>query len=138
MTKTSEPSSQRFVAVDVEPCEVAPDGISLRFMGATSDEAPRVVQRLYYENDEGVEGWWEVFILERDVPEGGLSAQVREGLKRALVLRVQDSSAGTALLIYGEKYGLLLQLSDPARASVVSCRVAYLLLAESARVELVR
>ncbi len=95
-----------------------------------------MVQRLYYESDEGVEGWWEAFILERDVPEGGLSAEVREGLKRALVLRVQDSSAGTSVLIYGGKYGLLLRLSEPVRAPVVFSRVAYLLLAESARVEL--
>lgn len=136
MTKTSEPSSQRFVAVDVEPCEVAPDGISLRFMGATSDESARTVQRMLFESDEGVEGWWEAFILERDVPDGGLASLAWDGLGRAQCLRVQDSSAGTSVLIYGGKYGLLLRLSAPVRAPVVFSRVAYLLLAESARVEL--
>jgi hypothetical protein len=110
----------KFVDVFVEPCECAQDGLVLRFMLAGAE--PKTIARVRYEHDDGREGWWTVRgALDED-------AQRTDVARAALV---QDSSAGTSLLVEGGTHGLVLERDgDEERV-----RVPYLLLSERAEVE---
>jgi hypothetical protein len=109
-----------FVDVFIEPCPCAQDGLVLRFMQA--GPAAKEIDAVFYSDELGREGWWRV--------RGAMDPDARErGVARAVL--VQDSSAGTSLLIEGGTHGLALELeADPS----VRDRVAYLLLAETTRV----
>ena len=84
------------VAVQVEEHEALPDGCSLRFK-AQDDGAP--IARVTWESDDGVAGTWSV------------EAEALDGSRApATAYRVDDSSAGTSLLIVGGARGLRLTL----------------------------
>jgi hypothetical protein len=112
--------SGSFVEVFVEPCACAEDGLVLRFMRAGAEGA--VIHEVFYEDDEGREGWWSV----RAALDDEEASQTD-----ATATLVQDSSAGTSLLITGGTHGLSLVLvSDPS----ARVRVPYLVLSRDARV----
>jgi hypothetical protein len=102
-----------FIDVFVEPCEAAQDGLVLRFMLA--GPAPKSIEAVRYEDEDGRKGMWRV--------RGALDPEAKstEGARAVLV---QDSGAGTSMLIEGGTHGLVLELDG----AVV--RVAYLLLSE--------
>ena len=109
-----------FIEVFVEPGACAEDGLVLRFMRAGPEGA--AIDGVFYEDDDGRAGWWTV--------RAALDEQgAREA--RATATLVQDSSAGTSLLIAGGTHGLALTLAEDPSARV---RVPYLLLARDARV----
>jgi hypothetical protein len=137
MSDSQSKTAQRaFVSVDVDPCEVALDGISLRFMCAHEHQVERRVAQVYFENDDGIEGWWDLFSLTQDGSDLALAAELERSQSFAKMQLVQDSSAGTARLLYGDRYGLLLRLCDRSEHDAVLTRVAYLLLSENARIKL--
>lgn len=103
-----------FVSVQVEEHEAIPDGCSLRFR-ATGDGRP--VRVVAYESEDGVSGSWEVRAANADGTEGD-----------AVAYPVDDSSAGTSILIVGGDHGLRLR-SQSTGATIAE---AYLLLAPSA------
>lgn len=142
---SSNKSEFAFVAVDVEPCAAVPDGISLRFMCAHAKQVERLVAQVFYENDDGVEGWWELFSLDEPEANRGSVERAQQQQKYAKMQIVQDSGAGTVRLIYGGKYGLALRLChssdspesvDSAESEPVLTQVAYLLLSENGRIQL--
>lgn len=100
-----------FVDVQLEPCEIAPEGLSLRWKAAS---APRTLARVCYRSEMGLAGWWRV---------AALDASATASPARAVA--VEDSSEGTSLLVVGGSQGLLLEhLESGARE-----RLPYLLLA---------
>ncbi len=109
-----------FVEVFVEPCGCAEDGLVLRFMRAGPEGA--VIDAVFYEDDDGRAGWWTARAALDDEDDRATYATAT---------LVQDSSAGTSLLIAGGTHGLSLTLAEDPSARV---RVPYLLLARDARV----
>ena len=106
-----------FVSVDLDACEAAPDGLSLRFKRAG---AARVAVRVWCEPDEGPEGFWRVHALDADDASGA-----------ATVTPVEDSSEGTVLLVAGGPHGLALE----NEATQQRLRAPYLLLSLRSPVE---
>jgi hypothetical protein len=100
-----------FVNVQVEEHEELPEGCCLRFR-AQSEGRP--VERISYESESGVGGAWSVVGRAAD----GARAD-------ATAYAVDDSSAGTSLLIVGGDHGL--RLTSLATGETIA--EAYLLLA---------
>lgn len=99
-----------FVNVQVEEHDDLPEGCSLRFRAQTEG---RPVARITYESESGVGGGWSV--------EGRAANGQRVP---ATAFEVDDSSAGTSLLIVGGDHGL--RLTSIATGETVA--EAYLLL----------
>lgn len=87
-------SELHFVTVMVEEHEAIPDGCVQRFR-ATGE--PSVVHRVEWESEDGVGGTWTV----RGTVADGSSIP-------ALARPVDDSSAGTSILVVGGDHGLRL------------------------------
>jgi len=105
-----------FVTVHVEEHDALPDGCSQRFRA--SGEA-RPVHHVTYEPEDGDAGTWEVH--------GALA----DGTTTTAVARpVDDSSAGTSILVVGGDHGLRLTSTT---GQVVA--EAYLLLAPTAIID---
>jgi hypothetical protein len=88
----------RFIDVQVEEHEALPDGCSQRFR-AQGEGQP--ILSVSWESDDGLEGVWHVSgrdASDRPVP--------------AIAYEVDDSSAGTSILIVGGSHGLRLRLAD--------------------------
>lgn len=101
----------RFIDVIVEPNSSAPEGCGLRFK---AEEEPRIVTRVRFEGQWcNVRGW--------NSAGGGSFGE-------ALVAIVEDSSAGTAALVYGGDWGVHLEPLDGAPI----IREPYLLLGRDA------
>jgi hypothetical protein len=83
-----------FVNVQVEEHEALPDGCSLRFR-AQGDG--RAIERVTYESENGTAGVWTV--AGEDASGSAIPATAFE---------VDDSSAGTSLLVIGGEHGLRL------------------------------
>jgi len=83
-----------FIQIEVEEHDALPDGCSMRFR-ASGEAAP--VRRVRYESEDGREGIWRIVAEHAD----GATAE-------AMAIEVEDSSAGTATLIYGGAHGLRL------------------------------
>jgi len=105
----------RYIDVVVEEQEGIPDGCELRFH-AVGESRP--VKRVLYEPMTGPEGEYEV-----TAASGG----------PALAAPVDDSGAGTSILIYGDARGLRLRRVAPETAEPIA--EPYLLLADDAIVE---
>jgi hypothetical protein len=102
----------RYIDVVVEEQEWIPDGCELRFH-AVGESHP--VKRVLYEPMTGPEGEYEV---------------TAAGGQPALAAPVDDSSAGTAILIYGDANGIRLRrVGADAGESIAE---PYLLLADDA------
>ena len=105
-----------FVTVLVEEHEALPDGCVQRFR-ATGE--PRVVRHVAWESEDGVAGTWAV------------RGAVADGSETpALARPVDDSSAGTSILVVGGDHGLRLRSEGGDEVAV-----AYLLLAPAAIVD---
>jgi len=85
----------RFIDVLVDPTPALPEGCCIRFKSHGA-EAP--VRAVLYEPDDGPDGVWQVHARHGD---GSL------GVARSAV--VEDSSAGTSVLIWGGDLGLCLR-----------------------------
>jgi hypothetical protein len=83
-----------FVNVDVAEHEALPDGCCLRFRAQTEG---RTIERVTYESETGTGGVWTVTGHDG---EGRATA--------ATAFEVDDSSAGTSLLVVGGEHGLRL------------------------------
>jgi hypothetical protein len=105
----------RFVDVHLEPCAAAEDGLSLRFK--TAGEAARSVSEVPYESEDGVDGRWRVFAIDRDEA---------PSIAPATAVQVEDSSDGVAWLVVGGAAGL--RLTHPGGAVA---REPYLLLSKT-------
>lgn len=103
-----------FVTVTVEPHDALPEGAVARWKVAGP---ARLVTRLAYTSDDGVEGLWQVWACDDD----GI-------LRPAEAVLVDDSSAGLSWLIHGGAHGLRLQ-HDATGERVAE---AYVLLADEA------
>lgn len=105
----------RYIDVAVEEHDEIPEGCELRFH-AVGD--PRPVRRVRYEPLTGPEGEFEV---------------TAAGGAPALAAPVDDSSAGTSVLIYGDARGLRLRRLDGADGAPIA--EPYLLMAPDAIVD---
>ncbi len=83
-----------FVNVDVEEHEALPDGCCLRFR---AHREGRPIERVTYESENGTSGSWSVIGCASD----GTAPP-------ATAFEVDDSSAGTSLLVVGGDHGLRL------------------------------
>ena len=102
----------RYIDVVVEEQEGIPDGCELRFHAVGE---PRPVRRILYEPMTGPEGEYEV---------------TAAGGQPALAAPVDDSGAGTSILIYGDANGIRLRaVGEDAREPIAE---PYLLLAPDA------
>ncbi len=101
-----------FLSVEVEAGPAHEDGLSMRFKRAG---ALRPVHTVAYENDDGLDGPWQVWSV--DDADGAQRHEARCAL-------VDDSSDGLSLLVIGGRHGLVLH--HPTGATE---RAAYLLLA---------
>lgn len=99
-----------FIDVSVEPHEELPDGCSMRFK-AHGGERPAA--RVRYESEDGVGGEWLVEAVQADGSRGPARAAP-----------VDDSSAGSSMLVFGGTHGL--RLTSVETGAVVA--EAYLLL----------
>lgn len=88
----------RFIDVNVEEHEELPDGCSLRFRAQANGHP---VERVTWESDDGVTGIWRVGAASSD----GTTAA-------AMAFPVDDSSAGTSILIVGGDRGLRLTSTE--------------------------
>ena len=105
----------RYIDVVVEEQEGIPDGCELRFH-AVGESRP--VKRVLYEPMTGPEGEYEVTAASGEP---------------ALAAPVDDSSAGTSILIYGDANGIRLRAVGPdAREPGEPIAEPYLLLAADA------
>lgn len=104
-----------FIDVVVDEHDALPD-LVMRWR-TVPGALPRQVVRVRYEPERGPEGEWSVF------------AAGPAGQGPASAVEVEDSSAGTATLIWGGKHGLRLRLGDLEVAE------PYLVLAPEAVVE---
>ena|SRR5215471_10185900 len=111
--------SLKYVDVVVEEHDEIPDGCELRFH-AVGEVRP--VRRLRYEPLIGPEGEFEVTSVNEAGAEGPAHA-----------VPVDDSGAGTSLLVYGGARGLRLRRVAPAAGPAVA--EPYLLLADDAVIE---
>jgi hypothetical protein len=105
----------RFVDVHLEPCAAAEDGLSMRFKAA--GEPPRSVTEVPYESEDGVDGRWRVFAIDRDEA---------AAIAPATAILVEDSSDGVAWLVVGGAAGL--RLAHPSGATA---REPYLMLSKT-------
>ena len=110
-----------FVYIEVDPGDASPDGIALRFKVAGN---ARSIARLYYEHEDGSEGWWWVWAVDSDDALG-------QSRRAAQAVPVEDSSEGTVVLVAGGRYGLLLEHVETGQL----VREAYLVLAASTPME---
>jgi hypothetical protein len=102
----------RYIDVVVEEQEAIPDGCELRFHAVGES---RTVKRIQYEPMTGPEGEFEV---------------TAAGGEPALAAPVDDSGAGTSILIYGDGRGIRLRrVGADAGESIAE---PYLLLADDA------
>ncbi|HVH42883.1 MAG TPA: hypothetical protein VM925_11090 [Labilithrix sp.] len=90
----------RFIDVLVEEHDDLPEGCSLRFR---AQDAGAIVERIMWESDSGTRGVWRV--------EGRTSGGERTP---AVAHAVDDSSAGTSILIVGGEHGLRLTCLETA------------------------
>jgi|SRR5580692_8152314 hypothetical protein len=104
----------RYIDVVVEEHDALPEGCEMRFHAVGPD---RSVRRIRYEPLSGPEGEFEV------ETESGEAAQAAP---------VDDSGAGTAILIYGDARGLRLRRLASGTASEELIAEPYLLLTEDA------
>ena len=96
MTECAILDRMPFVAVQVEEHEALPEGCSLRFK---AQDAGEPIATVTWESEDGVCGTWTV------------AAEASNGAhSSATAYRVDDSSAGTSLLIVGGGHGLRLTL----------------------------
>ena len=109
----------RFIAVEVDPNEGCPDGVSLRFKRAGET---RELGRVQYESQDGLDGMWSIGAMTCDDP--------RAPCERARVVLVEDSSDGETLLVVGGRYGLRLEHEN---GTVV--REPYLVLGRNTQLE---
>ncbi|MBX3264091.1 MAG: hypothetical protein KIS78_35805 [Labilithrix sp.] len=105
-----------FVDVRVEEHDALPDGCSLRFR---AQDAGAAVTEIAWESDDGVAGTWRVEAASSDGARGPATA-----------FAVDDSSAGTSMLIVGGDHGL--RLTSLATGETVA--EPYLLLSRAALV----
>jgi hypothetical protein len=91
-------ASSSFVNVDVLEHEALPDGCCLRFRAQTEG---RPIERVTYESETGVGGVWTVTAHDAD-----------DRATTARAFEVDDSSAGTSLLVIGGEHGLRLTSVD--------------------------
>ncbi len=117
----------RFVHVQVEEHDAIPEGGSMRFR-AQEDADGVAVTTIVWESDEGVAGTWHVVGRRAD------GADVP-----AIAYAVDDSSAGTSILITGSDHGLRLTRANgdgsPALGADESAEAvaeAYLLVSRAA------
>lgn len=101
----------RFVDVDVVQHDAIPDDVLLRFKLAGE---PRPLPRLFYEPETGPDVWCRVEGRDED-----------EAPVPAMVVEVEDSSAGISALVYGGRHGLRMIEEDGGAVHAE----AYLLLA---------
>jgi hypothetical protein len=106
----------RYIDVVVEEHDALPEGCEMRFHAVG---AARPVRRIRYEPLSGPEGEFEVGT---------------EGGEAARAVPVDDSGAGTAILIYGDARGLRLRRLMGAAALDEPIAEPYLLLTEDALV----
>jgi hypothetical protein len=109
-----------FVTVLVEEHDALPEGCAQRFR-ATGDAWE--VHHVAYEPEDGPQGTWSVHGASSD---GSAST--------ALAWPVDDSSAGTSILIVGGDHGLRL-VSDGASEGADTVAVPFLLLSRAAVVD---
>ena len=102
----------RYIDVVVEEQEGIPDGCELRFHAVGES---RTVKRVRYEPMTGPEGEYEV---------------TAAGGAPALAAPVDDSGAGTSILIYGDARGIRLRRVGAAASELIA--EPYLLLADEA------
>jgi hypothetical protein len=102
----------RYIDVLVEEQEGIPDGCELRFHAVGE---PRPVKRVYYEPLTGPAGEYEV---------------TAAGGEPAHAAPVDDSGAGTSILIYGDARGIRLRRIDVNAGEPIA--EPYLLLADDA------
>jgi hypothetical protein len=86
-----------FVEVTLAACDVAEDGLTLRFKSAGP---ARPVSEVSYESEDGLSGRWRVFAVDA-------AGAVAAG--DATAVPVEDSSDGTVWLITGGTGGLRLE-----------------------------
>lgn len=86
-----------FVEVLVDEGPAAPDGLTMRWRAI---DVPRLVTRVPWESDDGVEGVWACHAV--DDPEGRVRSPAR-------AVRVEDSADGVAWLVVGGRHGLALE-----------------------------
>lgn len=108
------PMSGGFIDVHVVEHDALPDGCSLRFR---AQDAGVAVQEIVWESDDGVGGTWRV--------EAAFAGDARAP---ATAFPVDDSSAGTSILIVGGDHGLRLT----SRATGETVAEPYLLLSRTA------
>jgi hypothetical protein len=89
-----EPAMSRFIDVLVDEHEELPDGCCMRFRAQTE---AKPIERLRWESESGTDGWWLV---------EGRSSDGEKPPARAY--EVDDSSAGTSILVVGGAHGLRL------------------------------
>ncbi len=111
------PPTNAFVTVQVEEHEALPDGCSQRFRATA---APAAVHHVSYEPEEG--GPEEAWAIRGEEVDGTTAP--------ALARLVDDSSAGTSVLVTGGAHGLRLTSST---GKVLA--VPYLLLAPTALID---
>jgi hypothetical protein len=83
-----------FLEVRVDEHDALPDGCSMRFRAVGE---PRAIHSVRYESEAGVDGVWRV---EGENADGSRVP--------AHVVTVEDSGAGSAMLVYGGEHGLRL------------------------------
>lgn len=88
----------RFIQIQVEEHEEIPEGCSLRFR---AQDAGTPIERIVWESESGRAGVWRV--------EGRSSTGERTP---ATAYAVDDSSAGTSILVVGGEHGLRLVAHD--------------------------
>lgn len=91
-------TATHFVSVQVEEHPELPEGCSLRFR---AQDNGRAITRVAWESEDGVAGIWSVESASSDGSRG-----------RATAFAVDDSSAGTSILIVGGDHGLRLVSSE--------------------------
>jgi len=91
----------RFIDIQVEEHEAIPDGCSMRFRA--QDDGARI-ERIAWESEDGRAGTWRVVGRRSDGEDVA-----------AIAYAVDDSSAGTSILVVGGDHGLRLTLEpvDP-------------------------
>ena len=82
------------IHVSVEPHEALPEGCSMRFK---AHGEVRPISRIRYESEDGIGGIWTVEAASSDGSRGP-----------ARTVPVEDSSAGSSNLVYGDEHGLRL------------------------------
>jgi hypothetical protein len=97
-------SERRYIDVYVESSELCPEDCMMRWK---AEDEPRPVARVRYTDDMGVTRDCRVFGRTRSEGGGGGERSVR-----AMAVTVEDSSSGTAVLIYGGDLGLELLPDD--------------------------